>query len=95
MAEASQVVSGNRQRQVKWGSDTIVYKRISFGVSCIDWSFNEYFILYSLSLLDFGWHILQQSYGSYITNHYIKPFINCAAQNLEYLYLDTQNLDYI
>jgi hypothetical protein len=25
--------------------------------------------------------------------HYIKPFINCVAQNLEYL--DTQNLDYI
>jgi hypothetical protein len=39
--------------------------------------------------------ILQQSYGSCITNHYIKSLINCAAQNLEYIYLDTQNLDYI
>jgi hypothetical protein len=60
-----------------------------------DWSFNEYFILYSLSLLDVGWHILQQSYGSYIPGHYIKHFINYVAQNLEYLYLDTYNLDYI
>jgi hypothetical protein len=25
----------------------------------------------------------------------VKPLINYAAQNLEYIYLDTQNLDYI
>jgi hypothetical protein len=36
-----------------------------------------------------------QSYGSCITNHYIKPLINYAEQNLEYIYLDTQNFEYI
>jgi hypothetical protein len=55
--------------------DISVCKRNMFDVSCIDWSFNEYFILYSLSVLDLV-DILQQSYGSYITNHYIKPLIN-------------------
>ena len=38
--------------------------------------------------------ILHHSYGSCITNHYITHLINCAAQNLEYIYLYTQNLDY-
>ena len=32
---------------------------------------------------------------SCITNHFIKPLINCGAQNLKYIYLDIQNLDSI